>query len=95
MPVRNHSNRCVIKAKALLQSTLLIIFCVITFKGSAQQKFSGRLTGIANAPLFGAAVRIKSSNQGVIADENGFFEVVAKEGECINHIQYWVFISRH
>ena len=79
MPVCNHTNR----AKAQLRLCLANIFLIATLVASAQQKISGRITGIGDSPLVGASVQLKSSNHGAIADENGRFEMIAKQGDVL------------
>jgi TonB-dependent SusC/RagA subfamily outer membrane receptor len=83
MPICDHTNWCVDRTKAQLRISLASILLITTHVVSAQQKISGRITGIGDSPLVGASVQLKSSNHGTIADENGFFEMVAKQGDLL------------
>src|SRR5690349_3665880 len=50
---------------------------------SAQQKITGVVTGIDNAPIYGASVLIKKTGAATSTDKNGFFTIPAKPNDII------------
>jgi len=83
MPVRTYTNRLAAWPKSLLRLSLANILLLAILVVSAQQKISGRITGIDGSPLPGAGVQIKFSNLGTTADQNGRFEITAKQGDLL------------
>jgi TonB-linked SusC/RagA family outer membrane protein len=83
MPACDHTDCYADWTKTKLRLSLANILLITTLVASAQQKISGRVTGIGNSPLVGASVQLKSSNYGTIADEKGFFEIAAKPGDIL------------
>lgn len=52
----------------------------------AQKKVSGRVFDEQNAPLIGATVMVKGTNNGTIADVDGLFSLKAKEGDVLQAV---------
>lgn len=52
----------------------------------AQKKVSGRVFDEQNAPLIGATVMVKGTNNGTIADVDGSYSLKAKEGDVLQAV---------
>mgnify|MGYP000851106706 FL=1 len=69
---------------AFLRVLLIVVFIFhLNDPVAAQQKITGVVTGIDNAPLFGASVRVKGSGLSTITDANGRFAITAGNGDVV------------
>ena len=66
-----------------LIALLLLIIGVPVY---AQKKVSGRVCDEQNAPLIGATVMVKGSSNGTIADVDGTYSLMVKEGDVLQAV---------
>ncbi|HMS52317.1 MAG TPA: carboxypeptidase-like regulatory domain-containing protein, partial [Chitinophagales bacterium] len=69
-----------------LRFCLLSIFFLVAFSGNlfAQREITGKISDALSAdPLTGAAVKIKGTTKGTIADFNGNFKLMVSEADIL------------
>ena len=69
---------------------LLILLLFFNIISSAQQTYSGKITGANGLPLQGATVSVKDSQSAVNAGSDGQFNILSRKGQTleISHIGY-------
>lgn len=75
----------------ILLFSLLFLSCIPAF---AQVKYGGKVTDKSGEPLIGATVSEKGVANGVIADENGNFEITSKSTDPVFIVSYIGYQSR-
>jgi TonB-linked SusC/RagA family outer membrane protein len=66
-----------------LLSLTAVLFCVCLLANAQVRKFTGKVLDGNGNPIPYATVKIKGSNSGVAADQNGSFEISVKESDAL------------
>jgi len=70
---------------------ILLLFLFLPVGMFAASKVKGYVYDVKQSPVIGAQIHWENAKQGVVSDENGFFEIDSQKGEhmlCVNYIGY-------
>ena len=72
------------KQTFIVSAIVLILLCALPFISAAQNRISGKIVDTDGAPVIGAAVIVKSTNDGTVTDIDGKWTINAKTDDVLS-----------